>query len=68
MVKGYLTAGEAAERLGVSDARIRRMILDGVIRKTEKAGRSHLIPESEIHRLEGLERGPGRPEKNKGKK
>jgi len=61
MVKGYLTTGEAAARLGVSAARVRRMILDGVIKGAEKAGRDNLIPEKEIARLEVTDRPSGRP-------
>lgn len=61
-MQGYLTTKQAAERLNVVPSRIRRMILDGVI-KAEKIGRDNFIPESEVERLEKLERKPGRPPK-----
>ena len=65
MVKGYLTTTEAASRLNVSSARVRQMILAGVINGAEKAGRDNLIPEKEIARLENIERLPGRPKRDK---
>lgn len=65
MVKGYLTTTEAAARLGVSMARIRQMIIDGVIAGAEKVGRDNVIPEREIARLESAERKAGRPPKTK---
>lgn len=65
MIKGFLTTKQAAERLNVVPSRIRRMILDGVI-KAEKVGRDNFISESEIERLEKIDRKPGRPPKFKG--
>ena len=65
MVKGYLTTTEAASRLNVSSARVRQMIISGVIKDAEKVGRDNLIPEREITRLESLDRSPGRPPKAK---
>lgn len=65
-MKGYLTTKEAAEKLNVVPSRIRRMILDGVI-KAEKVGRDNFISESEIKRLESIERKPGRPSKESSK-
>lgn len=62
-MKGYLTTKQAAEKLNVVPSRIRRMILDGVI-QAEKIGRDNFIAESEIQRLEKLERKPGRPPKD----
>jgi excisionase family DNA binding protein len=59
-MKGYLTTSETAERLGVSAARVRQMILDGVI-IAEKMGRDNFVPEFEVERLEHTERKPGRP-------
>jgi excisionase family DNA binding protein len=46
-MKGYLTTEEAAEKLNVVSLRVRRMILDGVI-KAEKVGRDNFILESEV--------------------
>lgn len=63
MIEGFLTTKQAAERLNVVPSRIRRMILDGVI-KAEKVGRDNFIAESEVERLEKLDRKPGRPVKN----
>ena len=63
MVKGYVTTKEAADRLGVTPARIRRMILDGVIQGAETSGRDRLIPEKEMLRVEALDRKAGRPAK-----
>ncbi len=62
MMKGYLTTKQTAERLNVVPSRVRRMILDGVI-KAEKVGRDNFILESEVKRLESIERKPGRPTK-----
>ena len=64
MIQGFLTTKQAAERLNVVPSRIRRMIIDGVI-KAEKVGRDNFIAESEVERLEKIERKPGRPLKAK---
>lgn len=64
-MKGYLTTKESAERLGVTATRVRQMILEGIIKNTGKFGRENVIPESEIKRLESIERKPGRPLKAK---
>ncbi len=63
-MKGYLTTKQVAERLNVVPSRIRRMILDGII-QAEKIGRDNFISESEVKRLEKLDRKPGRPLKDK---
>lgn len=60
-MKDFLTTKEAAERLGVSDARIRQMILEGVIKNAQKFGRENVISEVEVKRLEKSDRKPGRP-------
>ncbi len=62
-MKDYLTTSQTAEKLGVSTARIRQMIIEGVITKAEKIGRDNFIPESEVARLKTFERKPGRPQK-----
>jgi excisionase family DNA binding protein len=62
MIRGYLTTKQTAERLNVVPSRIRRMILDGVI-KAEKFGRDNFITETEVTRIEKLDRKPGRPPK-----
>ncbi len=63
MMKDYLTTSQTAEKLGVSTARVRQMIIEGVITKAEKIGRDNFIPESEVLRLQTFERKPGRPQK-----
>jgi excisionase family DNA binding protein len=63
-MKGYLTTKEAAERLNVSTARIRQMIIEGVIKNAEKFGRDNVVPETEVERLAAIERKPGRPLKD----
>jgi excisionase family DNA binding protein len=42
MDKRVFTTEEAAAELGVSSARVRQLILDGVL-KTERFGRAHVI-------------------------
>lgn len=61
-MNGYLTTKQAAERLNVVPSRVRRMILDGII-KAEKIGRDNFILESEVARLEKIDRKAGRPAK-----
>ncbi len=65
-MKGYLTTTQTAERLNVSQTRVRQMIIEGII-KAEKVGRDNFISESEVKRLERLDRKPGRPPKVKAK-
>lgn len=55
-----LTTQEAAERLGITDARIRAMILSGRL-PAEKFGRAHVIREEDLKLVE--DRKPGRPRK-----
>ena len=62
-MKDYLTTSQTAERLGISSARVRQMIIEGIITKAEKIGRDNFIPESEVKRLEKFDRKPGRPQK-----
>ncbi len=63
-MKGYLTTTQTAERLNVSQTRVRQLIIEGII-KAEKVGRDNFISESEVKRLESLERKAGRPPKAK---
>ena len=63
-MKGYLTTTQVAERLNVSQARVRQMIIEGII-KAEKVGRDNFISESEVKRIEKLDRKAGRPAKVK---
>ena len=61
MSKKYTTT-EAGERLNLSGARIRQLILTGQI-KAEKIGQLNVIDEKELKRFEQLDRQPGRPTK-----
>ncbi len=61
-MKGYLTTTQTAERLSISQARVRQLIIEGVI-TAEKFGRDNFIPESEVKRIEKLDRKAGRPKK-----
>lgn len=62
MSKG-LTTKEAAERLGVSPARVRRLVLDGRL-PAEKFGRDLVIYETDVETFERLK--GGRPLKSDG--
>lgn len=57
-----LTTKDAAKRLGVSDGRVRAMILAGHS-PAEKFGRAHLIREQDLELVKN--RKPGRPRINK---
>ncbi len=61
-MKGFLTTTQTAERLNISQARVRQLIIEGVI-TAEKFGRDNFIPESEVKRIEKLDRKAGRPKK-----
>jgi excisionase family DNA binding protein len=65
-VRGVKVVGtqEAAMRLGVTTTRIATMIRFGII-KAQKIGRSWVIEESEVIRVQKLSRPPGRPPKRK---
>lgn len=62
MDKDLLTTEQAAEKLGVSVARVRQLILAGRL-PAEKFGRSHVIRVSDLGLVE--DRKPGRPPKPK---
>ena len=57
-----LTTKDAAKKLGVSDGRVRAMILAGRL-PAEKFGRAHLIREEDLKLVK--DRRPGRPRVNK---
>lgn len=59
-----LTTKEAAERLGVTDVRVRAMIVSGRL-PAEKFGKAHMIRESDLKLVE--DRKPGRPPKQASK-
>ena len=48
--KKLLTTQETAELLGISDGRVRRMILDGIL-KAEKFGRVNMIKKSDAEKV-----------------
>lgn len=56
-----ITTAEAAERLGVTDRRVRQMIEDGLL-KGEKVGRDYLIEEDSLEAAKKRPK-PGRPAK-----
>lgn len=55
-----LTTQQAAERLGVSEGRVRALILAGRL-PAEKFGKAHMIREENLKLVE--DRKPGRPRK-----
>jgi len=57
---------EAAKRLKVSPRRVAAMITGGIIRAS-KVGKTWIIEESEIARVQKLPRPTGRPRKNRGR-
>jgi len=57
-----LTTKDAAKRLGVSDGRVRAMIIAGRL-PAEKFGRAHLIREEDLKLVKN--RKPGRPRTKK---
>ncbi len=59
--KKLLTTRETAQLLGLSDGRVRRMVLDGLI-KSEKFGRSNMIKKSDAEKVRVYGK-VGRPKK-----
>jgi len=59
--KKLLTTRETAQLLGLSDGRVRRMILDGII-KSKKFGRSNMIKKSDAEKVRVYGK-VGRPKK-----
>ena len=59
-----MTTTEAAALLGISTARVRQLILDGIL-AADKFGRQNVIAEKEIARLKGTVRKAGRPPKSR---
>ncbi|MBA3766089.1 MAG: helix-turn-helix domain-containing protein [Acidobacteria bacterium] len=60
MARDILTTREVAERLGVTQARVRALIAAGRL-PSQQFGRDHLIKESDLKLVE--DRKPGRPSK-----
>jgi excisionase family DNA binding protein len=59
--KKLLTTKETAQLLGLSDGRVRRMVLDGLI-KSVKFGRSNMIKKSDAEKVRVYGK-VGRPKK-----
>lgn len=51
MIEGLLTTIEAGRQLGVSDSRIRQLILDGLLKGEKVNANTLLIKQSEIDRF-----------------
>ena len=60
-MKNYLTTNEVAEILGLTDTRIRQLILSGKL-PSQKFGRDHMIAREDLYLIEN--RKNGRPRKN----
>jgi excisionase family DNA binding protein len=65
MIEGYLTTREVAEKLGVSEGRVRQLIAENRL-PTSKIGNLNLIKESDIELVRERKR-TGRPPKDKNK-
>ncbi|HRH43152.1 MAG TPA: helix-turn-helix domain-containing protein [Pyrinomonadaceae bacterium] len=63
MIDGYLTIREVAEKLGVSEGRIRQFVAEKRV-QTIKVGKSNLIPEGELSKITIYGK-VGRPPKTK---
>ena len=62
MIDGYLTTKEVAERLNISEGRVRQFIAEGRL-PAEKVGQTNLVKESDLQLVE--DRQTGRPPKAK---
>lgn len=62
----WLTTQQAADKLGVTQGRIRQMIVDGQL-PTQKFGHVHMIKESDLKLVEDRPKA-GRPPKAKDEK
>jgi excisionase family DNA binding protein len=63
-MKETYTTQEAAVALGVSSARVRQLILDGIL-KTERFGRAHVITREALEAARHRQTTPGPPPKPK---
>ncbi len=63
MIEGYLTTRDTAEKLGVSEGRVRQLIAENRL-PTTKIGNSNLIKESDLELVQERKR-TGRPPKLK---
>jgi excisionase family DNA binding protein len=62
-MEGYITTTEAAERLGISPARVRQLVISGDLPVT-KFGPINLVKEDDLELIRNR-RGVGRPPKPK---
>jgi excisionase family DNA binding protein len=71
MVKETYTTEEAADFLGITPARVRQMIIDGVL-ETARFGRAHVISAAALEKARNRNTKPGplpkSPQKNDAKK
>jgi excisionase family DNA binding protein len=63
MVEGYLTTKQVAEKLGVSEGRVRQLVSEGRL-PSVKVGHTNLVRESDIELVKVRKR-TGRPPKVK---
>ena len=64
-MEGYITTTEAAERLGLSSARVRQLVLSGALPAT-KFGPLNMVKETDLLLVKNR-RGVGRPPKKTAK-
>lgn len=61
MIQGHMTVKEAAAEIGITEGRVRQLILDGRIRASRLGARLLLIPVTEVRRVKKEPRRPGPP-------
>jgi excisionase family DNA binding protein len=62
MIEGFLTTKEVAERLNISEGRVRQFIAEGRL-PAQKVGQTNLVKESDLELVK--DRQTGRPPKAK---
>ena len=65
-MEGFFTTVQVAEKLGVTDAYVRQLILSGKL-KAVKAGRDHLIAAAEVEKVSKRKTTPGPAKKENAK-
>lgn len=63
MIEGYLTLREVAERLNVSEGRVRQLVAEGRL-PTIKVGKSNIVKEADLELVRERKQ-TGRPPKQK---
>lgn len=66
MLEGFLTTKEAAQKLNVSEGRVRQLVADGRL-PAVKVGQTNLVKESDLELVKDRRR-TGRPPKSKNTK